>query len=51
MNRKENTYCSIVEGNCIGYNRRECKECKVYKEAVKKAYNDSIEMMYKKYIL
>ena len=50
MNKKDDTYCSILEGNCIRYKRRECNECKVYKETVKKAYNDSIEMIYKKYL-
>jgi len=49
MNKKDKTYCSIIDGNCLDFREKKCNECKAYKEAIKKAYNKTMVMIYKKY--
>jgi hypothetical protein len=38
MSNKNNTYCSILKDNCDGFKRKNCKDCIVYKKAIKDAW-------------
>lgn len=49
MSNKDKTYCSILKDNCEGFKRKNCKDCIVYKDAIKNSYNNSLKMLNKKY--
>jgi hypothetical protein len=51
MSNLDKTYCSLKEDDCIGFQRKNCKDCPIYKKAIEKAYNISMKMLNDKYLL
>jgi hypothetical protein len=50
MNKKDPTYCSIIDANCEGFKRKSCKDCIIYKNAIKEAYSKTMKMLKEKYL-